>query len=59
MPVEVNGRPGYAQYKPAANGRYEPWAIQSLEVSGGRIVGMTFFLDTSLFEEFGVPAYLD
>ncbi len=59
LPVQVNGRPGYAQYKPAASGRHEPWAIQSLEVSGGRIVTMTFFLDTSLFEEFGVPAHLD
>ncbi len=59
LPVQVNGRPGFAQYKPAANGRYEPWAIQSLEVCGGRIVGMTFFLDTSLFEAFGVPTHLE
>jgi RNA polymerase sigma-70 factor (ECF subfamily) len=59
LPVSVNGRPGFAQYKPSAGGGYEPWAIQSLEVSGGRIVGMTFFLDTRLFAEFGVPSHLD
>lgn len=59
LPVSVNGRPGFAQYKPSAGGGYEPWAIQSLEVSGGRIVGMTFFLDTRLFAEFGVPSRLD
>ena len=45
---------------PARPGGYDPWALQVLEVSDGRIVELTFFLDTdSLFPLFGLPARLD
>jgi RNA polymerase sigma-70 factor (ECF subfamily) len=60
MPVQVNGSPGYAQYKPAPDGGWEPWSIQVLELDGDRIAGVTFFLDTERwFPLFGVPARLD
>ena len=60
IPVEVNGSPGYAQYKPAPRGGHEPWALQVLEVSGDRIAGISFFLDTAhLFPLFGLPDRLD
>jgi RNA polymerase sigma-70 factor (ECF subfamily) len=56
----ANGAPAFGQYKPADGGGYEPWALQVLEVSDGRIGEFTFFLDTeSLFPLFGLPARLD
>src|SRR5207245_9056115 len=59
--VAANGSPAFGQYKPSETGDgYEPWALQVLEVSGGRIVDFTFFLDTeTLFPLFGLPARLD
>jgi RNA polymerase sigma-70 factor (ECF subfamily) len=59
--VAANGSPAFGQYKPSATGKgYEPWALQVLELSGGRIVEFTFFLSTgSLFPLFGLPAHLD
>ena len=59
--VAANGSPAFGQYKPSATGDgYEPWALQVLEVLGGRIVELTFFLDTdTLFPLFGLPARLD
>jgi RNA polymerase sigma-70 factor (ECF subfamily) len=56
----ANGSPAFGQYKPSPDGGREPWALQVLEVSGGRIVEFTFFLDTeTLFPLFGLPARLD
>jgi len=57
----ANGSPAYGQYKPSETGPgYEPWALQVLELSGGRIVELTFFLDTErVFPLFGLPARLD
>jgi RNA polymerase sigma-70 factor, ECF subfamily len=56
----VNGSPAFAQYKPAENGGWEPWALQVLEVSGGRVVEFSFFLDTeALFPLFGLPERLE
>jgi len=58
--VGANGRPAFGQYKPSAGGGHEPWALQVLELSGGRIAELTFFLDTvRLFPLFGLPARLD
>ena len=35
---------------------YEPWALQVLEIENGKIVGLTFFLDTAtIFPRFGLP----
>ncbi|MGZ8688239.1 MAG: sigma-70 family RNA polymerase sigma factor [Gaiellaceae bacterium] len=57
----ANGAPAFGQYKPSPTGEgYEPWALQVLEVSDGRIVELTFFLDTdTVFPLFGLPARLD
>jgi RNA polymerase sigma-70 factor (ECF subfamily) len=57
----ANGSPAFGQYKPSESGSgYDPWALQVIEVSGGRIVEFTFFLDTeTLFPLFGLPARLD
>jgi len=54
--VAANGSPAYGQYKSAAGGGYEPWALQVLELRDGRIVEFSFFLDTqTLFPIFGLP----
>jgi len=56
----VNGMPAWGQFKPAPDGNYEPWSIIVPEVSDGRIVELTFFLDTPrLFPLFGLPDHLD
>jgi RNA polymerase sigma-70 factor (ECF subfamily) len=59
--VAANGSPAFGQYKPSETGEgYDPWALQVLEISDGRIVELTFFLGTeTLFPLFGLPARLD
>ncbi|MFF9667138.1 nuclear transport factor 2 family protein, partial [Streptomyces althioticus] len=56
LPVTANGGPALAQYRPSPDGGHEPWALVVLEVSEGRITGLTNFLDTDvLFPLFGLP----
>ncbi len=56
----ANGSPAYGQYRPSADGGYEPWALQVVEIEDGRIVELTFFLDTgAIFPLFGLPPRLD
>jgi RNA polymerase sigma-70 factor (ECF subfamily) len=60
VPVAANGSPAFGQYKPGPGGVLEPWSLQVLETSRGRISGITFFLDTErLFPLFGLPPRLD
>ncbi|AWE52065.1 MULTISPECIES: sigma-70 family RNA polymerase sigma factor [Streptomyces] len=61
VPVQVNGLPGFAQYKPDPEaGGFTPWAVQVLEISGGRITGFHCFLDTKRwFPLFGLPLHLE
>jgi RNA polymerase sigma-70 factor (ECF subfamily) len=55
----ANGAPAFGQYKPSPDGGFDPWSLQVLEMSGGRITGVTFFLDTPhLFPLFGLPPRL-
>jgi RNA polymerase sigma-70 factor, ECF subfamily len=57
----ANGAPAFGQYKPSESGKgYEPWALQVLEVAHGKIVELTFFLDTErVFPLFGLPLELE
>jgi RNA polymerase sigma-70 factor (ECF subfamily) len=56
----ANGSPAFGQYKPSPEGGSEPWSLQVLELSRGRIAGISFFLDTaSLFPLFGLPPRLE
>ena len=58
--VSANGSPAFGQYKPSPDGGYEPWALQVVEVKDGKIVELTFFLDTeTVFPLFGLPPRLD
>jgi RNA polymerase sigma-70 factor, ECF subfamily len=61
IPTGANGAPAFGQYKPGGpGGTYEPWSLQVLEISGGRIAGISFFLDTAtLFPIFGLPPRLE
>jgi RNA polymerase sigma-70 factor (ECF subfamily) len=61
VPVGLaNGMPAWGQYKPSPDGGREPWALIVPAVSHGRIVELTFFLDTQrLFPLFGLPDHLD
>jgi RNA polymerase sigma-70 factor (ECF subfamily) len=61
IPTLANGSPAFGQYKPdLVNGGYEPWSLQVLELSGDRISGITFFLDTErFFPLFGLPPRLE
>src|SRR5690242_10018254 len=61
IPVQVNGLPGFAQYKPdPEKGGWTPWSIQVLEISDGRLTGFHFYLDTQRwFPLFDLPLHLD
>jgi RNA polymerase sigma-70 factor, ECF subfamily len=61
LPVEANGTPAFAQYRPREGGGREPWALHVLEVEGGRIAHISSFLDLGegLFVHLGLPASLD
>jgi RNA polymerase sigma-70 factor (ECF subfamily) len=55
----ANGMPAWGQFKPSPEGGYDPWALIVPAVGDGRIVELTFFLDTAkLFPLFGLPARL-
>ncbi|UUN28782.1 sigma-70 family RNA polymerase sigma factor [Streptomyces sp. FIT100] len=61
LPAVANGSPAFAHYHPSQDGEgYEPWALIVLEVSGGRVGAMDFFLDTKRwFPLFDLPGRLD
>jgi RNA polymerase sigma-70 factor (ECF subfamily) len=59
LPVTANGAPGFGQYRPDPAGGHRAWALQVLDVTDGRITGLSSFLDTDrLFPLFGLPLEL-
>ncbi|WP_354644267.1 sigma-70 family RNA polymerase sigma factor [Kitasatospora camelliae] len=60
LPVEANGTPAFAQYRPAEDGDgWTPWGLTLLEITDGRISAMTNHMDTArLFPLWGLPARL-
>jgi RNA polymerase sigma-70 factor, ECF subfamily len=59
LPVAVNGTGGFGNYHKVGEGVWEPWAIQVIEVSGGKIVGHHNFVYPELFPAFGLPSRLE
>lgn len=61
VPTAANGTAAFGQYRPnGPGGRHEPWSLTVVETAGGRITGISSFLDTdSLFPLFGLPHRLD
>jgi RNA polymerase sigma-70 factor (ECF subfamily) len=58
-PVMANGSPALAIYEPGApDGSHQAFAIQSVDVSEGRISGIHSFLDPNLFPLFDLPLRL-
>jgi len=58
VPFTANGAPAFGSYRADPAGGHYPWAIQVLDVSGGRIVGHHNFVDPALFTAFGLPEHL-
>jgi RNA polymerase sigma-70 factor (ECF subfamily) len=56
----ANGTVALAQYRVAASGEgQDAWALQVLELAGGGIAEMTFFLDVAqVFPLFGLPLHV-
>jgi RNA polymerase sigma-70 factor (ECF subfamily) len=52
----ANGLPAFGQYRPSGpGGSFQPWALQVIEHSHGRITGLNAFLDTErMFPLFGL-----
>lgn len=63
LPTTANGSPAFGQFKKDPAGGYTPWALQVLEISGGKIAQMSFFLSflepERLFPAFGLPLRLE
>ena len=60
VPTMANGSPAFGHYKPSPDGGRDAWSLQVVELSGDRISGITFFLDTArFFPLFGLPPHLD
>lgn len=59
LPCDLNGGPGFGQYRPDDTGRLVPFALVALDVLGRRITRVTTFLGTAdRFSEFGLPGHL-
>ena len=58
VPIVANDMPAFGHYKrDPDDGVYRPWAIQVIEISGGRVSHLHHFIDfdTKLFARFGLP----
>ncbi|GAA3880593.1 sigma-70 family RNA polymerase sigma factor [Streptomyces sedi] len=59
VPTRANDCGAFGQYREDPAGGWSPWALQVIEISGGRITGINAFLDTArLFPLFGLPDHL-
>jgi RNA polymerase sigma-70 factor (ECF subfamily) len=59
LPTEACGSPAFGHYKLDADGRHKAFALEVLELSGDRIQGWNFFLETeTLFPKFQLPLHL-
>jgi RNA polymerase sigma-70 factor, ECF subfamily len=56
--IQANGCPAFASYRSDPDGGHQPFAIQVLELSGGKISAVCNFVDSGLFATFGLPAHL-
>ena len=56
--VEANGGYAFGCYHVEPDGTFTPWAIQIIETDGERLIGHHNFLNTELFEYFGLPPSL-
>ena len=59
LATSANGGPAFGSYRLARPGLHEPFALQVLEVSGGKISGWHNFLYPEMFPAFGLPPRLE
>jgi RNA polymerase sigma-70 factor, ECF subfamily len=59
LPIAVNGTAGFGNYHNVGPGVWEPFAIQVIEVAGGKIVGHHNFLYPERFADFGLPPRIE
>jgi RNA polymerase sigma-70 factor (ECF subfamily) len=59
VPIGINGSAGFGSYVPVRPGRWEPFAIQVIEVAGSRIVGHHSFLAPQRFSAYGLPLRIE
>lgn len=59
LATSANGCAAFGSYKPVGAGALEPWALQVIEVSDGKISAWNNFLYPELFAAFGLPMRLD
>lgn len=56
LPTEINGSPGFGQYRPDDHGELCPFALILLELRDNRVAHIVTFLGTEdRFTEFGLP----
>ena len=55
----ANGCAAFGSYRPGARGGHEPFALQVIETSGGKVSAIHNFLFPELFAAFGLPARLE
>lgn len=58
LPVDVNGGPGFAQYRRDPAGGYAPWGVHVLVVREGAVAEETVFLGPDVFASLGLPERL-
>ncbi|WP_284251364.1 sigma-70 family RNA polymerase sigma factor [Litorihabitans aurantiacus] len=59
LAVEVNGGPGFAQYRRDPGGGWSPWGVHALVVRDAVVVEETVFLGADIFAALGLPDHLD
>jgi len=55
----ANGCAAFGSYRPAGPGAHEPFALQVIETSGGRVTAIHNFLFPEIFAAFGLPPRLE
>jgi RNA polymerase sigma-70 factor, ECF subfamily len=59
IPVELSGTAGFGSYRMSEPGLWEPFALQVIEVAGGRITGHHNFLYPERFTDYGLPERIE
>jgi RNA polymerase sigma-70 factor, ECF subfamily len=58
LPAPANGQPGLALYLRGEDGAFHPFCLQVFTFTGEEVTHVATFLDTGLFEVFGLPPAL-
>ena len=59
LPVELNGRPGFAQYRASSADTHHPWGVHVMEIEDGKITALQSFIYPEWFASFGLPSHFE